>query len=328
MIVVAGMLAVMLNMVNSKGSISVTENELKMLHNSKLIFFPNEKVPDRFDARQKWPECTSIGRILNEGECDMNWAIVLTETLSNRLCIRRGKENAFDYSAVDLFTCCKECAIEDRCTGRWNLTKALEFLGKTGVVSGGSNGCKPFLPNLIARSEINICRKLCTDGDYSRSLKASKKFMRSFKFRFNFTDSYSDDIQAEIMTNGPVVTCIKSSDTFRNYRNGIYEPDDTEDLTNSSQHCVKIIGWGKDNGRSFWQVANSWGQTWGEQGYFKFPQNDTHLGFGTLAIAPVPQSYTCGDFSDFGQCGYDHHAPQCKISVYAVFSLLLVCSLL
>lgn len=81
-------------------------------------------------------------------------------------------------------------------------------------------GCKPFLPNLIARSEINICRKLCTDGDYSRSLKASKKFMRSFKFRFNFTDSYSDDIQAEIMTNGPVVTCIKSSDTFRNYRNG------------------------------------------------------------------------------------------------------------
>ena len=73
MIVVAGMLAVMLNMVNSKGSISVTENELKMLHNSKLIFFPNEKVPDRFDARQKWPECTSIGRILNEGECDMNW---------------------------------------------------------------------------------------------------------------------------------------------------------------------------------------------------------------------------------------------------------------
>ena len=77
---------------------------------------------------------------------------------------------------------------------------------------------------------------------------------------------------------------------------GIYEPDDTEDLTNSSQHCVKIIGWGKDNGRSFWQVANSWGQTWGEQGYFKFPQNDTHLGFGTLAIAPVPESILVGTF--------------------------------
>merc|ERR1712013_321660 len=34
-------------------------------------------------------------------------------------------------------------------------------------------------------------------------------------------------------------------------------------------HAVRIIGWGQDGGDRFWLVANSWGEQWGEGGFFK-----------------------------------------------------------
>ena len=31
-------------------------------------------------------------------------------------------------------------------------------------------------------------------------------------------------------------------------------------------HAVKIIGWGYENGTSYWLVANSWNTDWGDKG--------------------------------------------------------------
>jgi aminopeptidase C len=32
---------------------------------------------------------------------------------------------------------------------------------------------------------------------------------------------------------------------------------------------VKIIGFGEQDGTPYWQVANSWGSTWGMNGFFR-----------------------------------------------------------
>jgi hypothetical protein len=42
-----------------------------------------------FDSRQKWPESASlIGGVRNQGDCGSCWAFGLSESLSNRFCVR------------------------------------------------------------------------------------------------------------------------------------------------------------------------------------------------------------------------------------------------
>ena len=40
---------------------------------------------------------------------------------------------------------------------------------------------------------------------------------------------------------------------------------------------VKLIGWGNDNGTAFWLAANTWGDNWGDKGYFKIALGESGI---------------------------------------------------
>jgi len=48
-------------------------------------------------------------------------------------------------------------------------------------------------------------------------------------------------------------------------------------------HGILIVGY--DTNQKFWIVKNSWGATWGEQGYLRIGQNGN--GFGICGIQQV-----------------------------------------
>ena len=46
-----------------------------------------DDLPTAFDAREAWPECSSIRRVRNQGECGSCYAHGAAEALSDRFCI-------------------------------------------------------------------------------------------------------------------------------------------------------------------------------------------------------------------------------------------------
>jgi len=70
----------------------------------------------------------------------------------------------------------------------------------------------------------------------------------------------------EIHQRGPVACGIAVPDALENYTGGIFH-----DLTNDTEivHDVSIVGYGVENGVKFWKIRNSWGEHFGENGFFR-----------------------------------------------------------
>ena len=61
-----------------------------------------------------------------------------------------------------------------------------------------------------------------------------------------------------------------------------FKPSDT-----SYHHSVTVVGYGEEeDGTQFWKIKNSWGVTWGEEGYFKLARGLGHCSFGTFFTVP------------------------------------------
>lgn len=83
----------------------------------------------------------------------------------------------------------------------------------------------------------------------------------------------------------PVAISIDAgSSVFHNYSGGVL---DSEDCGISTNHAVSIVGYGtdSDSGLEYWLVRNSWGESWGDNGYIKIAITE---GDGICAINHRP----------------------------------------
>mmetsp|Transcript_688 Transcript_688/g.1647 ORF Transcript_688/g.1647 Transcript_688/m.1647 type:complete len:447 (+) Transcript_688:172-1512(+) len=100
-------------------------------------------------------------------------------------------------------------------------------------------------------------------------------------------------IMAEIFLRGPVKASVNTG-PLKDYEGGILEESPATRNT-THNHGVSIVGWGYDETEDlqYWIVRNSWGEYWGELGFFRVELGKNLLGIeGHIAWA------TPGTFSD------------------------------
>lgn len=85
----------------------------------------------------------------------------------------------------------------------------------------------------------------------------------------------------------PVIVSINAdSDTFKLYKSGIYYNENCG-YGEYNNHALLLVGYGEEAGVDYWIAKNSWGTTWGEQGYIRIERNVHNYG-GTCGIASYP----------------------------------------
>jgi len=217
-------------------------------------------LPASFDATAQWSGL--IHAINNQQACGSCWAFSATEVLSDRVAIATKKASP-ELSPEDLVSCDTG---DMGCSGG-RLPAAWSYLQTTGVVS---DACFPYA---AGDGQAPACANHCANSEtWDKSkVKASRAYPINGVI----------NMQKEIMTNGPIQVAFKVYKSFMSYKTGVYQKHSYEFLPEGG-HAVKMVGWGVDSGVDFWKIANSWGVSWGEEGFFRFLRGKDHCGMETM----------------------------------------------
>uniref|UniRef100_A0A8D8M3V1 Cathepsin B n=1 Tax=Cacopsylla melanoneura TaxID=428564 RepID=A0A8D8M3V1_9HEMI len=253
-------------------------------------------LPRNFDARQKWPQCPSIGHIVDQSNCGSCWAVSVATAISDRLCIASNGFFQGHISSQHLLSCTKRTG---GCQGGWPQL-AWKHWGHNGVVTGGDynsrQGCQPYayppcehhtegpLANCstLEKFATTECKQHCVNPNYEAT------------YHFDVTDLQKGkkahmvprcNAMKHIYEHGPIVGIFGVYEDFLQYKSGVYQHNFGEMV---GLHAVKVLGWGIEDGTPYWLIANSWNGHWGDKGTFKIlrGENEVNIEMGFNAGYP------------------------------------------
>merc|ERR1712127_93034 len=97
----------------------------------------------------------------------------------------------------------------------------------------------------------------------------------------------SEDDLLSAVSQQPVSIAIEADQSgFQFYSGGVF----TGACGKQLDHGVLLVGFGTDSGQDYWKVKNSWGASWGENGYIRMIRGQNQCGLANSASYPTVSS--------------------------------------
>ncbi len=95
-----------------------------------------------------------------------------------------------------------------------------------------------------------------------------------------------DELKKLVYTNGAVVAGIQFTNAtgqklYYFCGSSIFtDCSDDDKKFGENKHAVTVVGYGKEGGMNYWLIKNSWGPTFGDNGFLKLPRGKNSCGIG------------------------------------------------
>ena len=77
-----------------------------------------------------------------------------------------------------------------------------------------------------------------------------------------------EEIKEFLYETGPLAVALNAN-PLQTYSSGILDKTSSQCPISGMNHAVTMVGYGSESGKDYWIIKNSWGKSWGEDGYFR-----------------------------------------------------------
>mmetsp|Transcript_22247 Transcript_22247/g.31151 ORF Transcript_22247/g.31151 Transcript_22247/m.31151 type:complete len:333 (-) Transcript_22247:118-1116(-) len=218
-------------------------------------------LPDSVDWRTKGV----VTAVKNQGHCGSCWTFSTTGCLEAHHAIKTGKlVSLSEQNLID----CAQAFDNHGCNGGLP-SKAFEYVRYNGGLD--TEDAYPY------QGQDEKCR--FTTAGVGATVSSV----------VNITYQDEQELQAAIANAGPVSIAYQVASDFRFYHSGVYDSDVCKSGPEDVNHAVLAVGYDTDakSGKDFWIVKNSWGTSFGIDGYFYIKRGSNMCGLADCASYPV-----------------------------------------
>jgi cathepsin F len=222
----------------------------------KKAEIPKDAAPESFDWRPKG----AVTGVKDQKQCGSCWAFSTTGNVEGQWFLKKG---ALISLSEQQFVDCDH---------------------------NGDEGCNGGLPSNAYEYAIKA-GGIEKESDYPYTARdGTCKFDKSkvVVTLSSFVTISSDE--AEMATwnaaNGPISIGINAG-PMQYYTGGISHPKRRTCNPADLDHGVLIVGYGSENNTPYWIIKNSWGKSWGEDGYYRIYRGDGSCGLNTMCTSAV-----------------------------------------